>query len=44
MATGTRNEIGDMMKEWKPKEQYFCGKKMGWIPEIEGSKTYNAMT
>ena len=44
VTSGTRNELDEMKKNWTPKQQYFCNRRMEWLPEVEGSETFDAMT
>lgn len=42
VTSGTMNLKGK--DTWVPKKEYYCKNRGGWIPFIEGTETYNAMT
>lgn len=42
VTSGTMNLEGK--DTWVPKKEYYCKNRADWIPFIEGTETYNAMT
>lgn len=42
VTSGTMNLEGK--DTWVPKKEYYCKNRGDWLPAIEGTETYNAMT
>jgi hypothetical protein len=30
--------MGDVQGEWKPVREYYCKRRFGWVPEVEGTQ------